>query len=340
LRLLRLGALLVVVAATSAGKDFYGILGVPKSAADNVIKRAYRKLSLKFHPDKAQGDKRQAEQRFLEISKAYEVLSDPKKRQLYDRHGEEGLKQMDQGAGRNPFDVFRNFGFGVKTEQQGDQEGPALKVDLKVSLKDIYLGTKLEVLVSRRVPLESATREDNCRQCHYMVTETERRQIAPGFVQQMQKHVKKEYSCCVQEDIVEVEIERGMRDGHEIEFEGYGEHHPDQLPGKLLFKLVVGEEKQFDRKGHDLHAEMSIPLRDALIGFSKQLVHVDGKTKIDVSRDEVTQPGEVMLLKGRGMPIHDYPSTFGDLYIKFHILFPRRINPEQKAVFQRLLPSA
>lgn len=126
--------LLLLVAAAGAGKDFYGILGVPKGAAANVIKRAYRKLSLQFHPDKAKGDKQQAEQKFVEISKAYEVLSDPKKRQTYDQHGEEGLKQMNQGGGgMNPFDVFRNFGFGAGAQQQQDNEGPALAVDLKVS---------------------------------------------------------------------------------------------------------------------------------------------------------------------------------------------------------------
>ena len=128
-----------------------------------------------------------------------------------------------------------------------------------------------------------------------------------------------------------------MRDGDEIEFEGYGEHHPEQEPGKLKFKLMIAHDPAFRRTSNDLHTEMSITLKDALVGFSRKLIHLDGVTEIEVNRDGVTQPDEVMVLRGRGMPLHEFPSTFGDLYIKFHILFPKRVSEEQKGVFRKLL---
>jgi len=337
--IIALAATIAFLAETaSTEKDYYAVLGVPKTAAENVIKRAYRKLSLKYHPDKVQGDKQVAEKKFMEIATAYEVLSDSKKRKAYDQGGEEGLKRMAQGGGgTNPFDMFRNFGFGQR-EQQGPQEGPTLEAELKVSLKDIYLGKAMEVLISRMVPEDSAAGEGkNCRQCHYFVTEMEQRQIAPGFVQQVQKQVRKEYTCCRLDEVVQVEVEQGMAHDSTIEFEGYGEHHPAQEPGKVRFKLRVAEDKQFRRQGNDLHAEMSISLKEALVGFSRPLVHVDGVTEVLVNKEGVTQPDEIITLRGKGMPEHESSSINGDLHIKFHVLFPTKVTNEQKEVFKHLL---
>ena len=187
------------------------------TALFSQIKRAYRKMSLKFHPDKAQGDKKKAEQKFAEIARAYEanpvvravlrfepvvsdplshqVLSDPKQRKAYDQHGEEGLKNLQRGGGGgqfNPFDIFRQFGFGAQGQQQQENVGPSIEMDLKVSLRDIYLGKTVQVLVNRVVPAESASNAKHCRTCTYMTTEIEHRQLAPGFVQQVQKQVPKE----------------------------------------------------------------------------------------------------------------------------------------------------
>jgi DnaJ family protein B protein 11 len=145
--------LLLSLLSLATARDYYELLQVPRSANEAQIKRAYRKLALKMHPDKVQGneeEKKAAAQKFADVSHAYEVLTDPEKRKVYDRYGEEGLKQMGGGGGGggNPNDIFSQFfgqfGFGFGQEQQEEQtpKGNNVIVDLEVSLKDLCLGNQ------------------------------------------------------------------------------------------------------------------------------------------------------------------------------------------------------
>jgi len=209
-------------------------------------------------------------------------------------------------------------------------------MELKVTLRDIYLGKTIHVLVNRVVPAESASNAKHCRQCTYTTTQIEHHQIAPGFVQQVQRQVAKEFECCEESDTVAVEVERGVPDGHTVDFEGYGEHNPTQTAGKISFKVVTEGDSLFRREGNDLHAAMSIPLKDALLGFQKDLVHVDGH-KVTVAKEGVTQPGEVMTIRGEGMPHFESSSVKGDLHITFSILFPYKFNDDQKEKLAQVL---
>jgi len=231
--------------------------------------------------------------------------------------------------------MFRNFGFGQQQQQQ-DNSGPSVEMELKVTLRDIYVGKTMHVLMNRMVPQESASNQDKCRECSYMTIEIEHRQLAPGFVQQVQKQVAKPFTCCEESDTIQIEVERGIPDMHVLDFEGYGEHNPSQTAGKVSFKIITAEDKTFRRDGNDLHAAMSIPLKDALLGFETDLLHVDGH-KVRVKKDGVTQPGETITIAGEGMPLFESSSEKGNLFITFSILFPPKFNDEQKAKLAEVL---
>lgn len=209
-------------------------------------------------------------------------------------------------------------------------------MELKVPLKDLYVGKGMQVLINRVVPEESATEKTRCTTCKYTETVLEQHQIAPGFVQQVQRKVAKQFTCCEQEDTVQVEIERGMPDGHKIEYEGYGEHNPTQEAGKIIFTVATEDDKLFRREGNDLWAEMSIPLRDALVGFEKSIRHVDGH-EVRVKKEGVTQPDEVLVIQDEGMPQYESPSIKGNLHIRFTILFPNVVTDDQKERFRQIL---
>jgi len=175
-----------------AGKNYYDILGVSKTASEDQLKRAYRKLALKYHPDKNKGDE-EANKKFAEINNVYEILSDAKKRKIYDQHGEEGLKQHEQqggGGGHNAGDIFSQFfgrgfgGFGFGQEEEEDQtlKGETLVVQLEVTLRDLYVGRAMKVVRDKNVIKPAkGTRRCNCK--NKMVT----KQVGPGMYQQFQQ---------------------------------------------------------------------------------------------------------------------------------------------------------
>lgn len=140
-----------------AGKDYYKLLGISKKATQIEIKRAYRKLSIKYHPDKNPDNREEAEKQFTDIASAYEVLSDEEKRKIYDQYGEEGLQKHSQGGhaggGMDPFDIFNMFGFGGGRQRGGggQQRSPDLVIPIRVSLKDLYLGKVVEASFTRQV---------------------------------------------------------------------------------------------------------------------------------------------------------------------------------------------
>lgn len=156
--------ILSLVLLCLAGRDFYKILDVSKSASKKDIKKAYRKLAMKYHPDKNPDDET-ASDKFKEIGEAYETLADDDKRKTYDRHGEEGVKNMGQGGGHDPFaNFFGHFGFGNQDEGQKEHKGSDVVVDLIVTLEELYLGNFITIIRDRPVYEESSgTRQCNCR---------------------------------------------------------------------------------------------------------------------------------------------------------------------------------
>jgi len=140
----------------------------------------------------------------------------------------------------------------------------------------------------------------------------------------------------VDEDTFTITVERGMPDGHQIVFEQEADESPEVTPGDVIFKIKTMPHKRFERRGNDLHMKMTISLLEALVGFSKNIKHLDGHEVI-VKRDEVTKPGEIINIEGEGMPHHNYSSQSGNLYIEFIIKMPAKLTEEQKQGFRNLL---
>jgi len=138
------------------------------------------------------------------------------------------------------------------------------------------------------------------------------------------------------DDVITVYVERGMPDGHPIIFEQEADEAPDTTPGDLIFKIVTTPHKRFVRVGNDLHLKMNISLLEALVGFSKTIKHLDGHDVI-ISKNDVTKPGEIIIIEEEGMPHHNYPSQSGNLFVEFSIKMPSTLTETQKQGFRDLL---
>ncbi|XP_068312170.1 dnaJ protein ERDJ3B-like [Pyrus communis] len=333
-------AVAAVIAA--AGKSYYEILQVPKGASDEQIKRAYRKLALKYHPDKNPGNE-EANKRFADINNAYEVLSDSEKRSIYDRYGEEGLKQHAAtggrggggGMGMNINDIFSEFFGGGRPSEEEDRivKGDDVVVELDATLEDLYMGGSLKVWREKNI-LKPAPgkRRCNCR------NEVYHRQIGPGMFQQMTEQVCDQCPNVKYERegyFVTVDIEKGMQDGQEVVFYEDGEPIIDGEPGDLKFRIRTAAHDRFKREGNDLHTTITITLVQALVGFEKTVKHLDDHL-VDISSRGITRPKEVRKFKGEGMPLH-FSNKKGDLYVTFEVLFPNSLTDDQKTRIKAVL---
>jgi len=319
--------LLAILAEATAGKgrDFYGILGVNRGASVNQIKKAYRRLAKEMHPDRNPNDE-DANEKFQELGAAYEALSDPDKRKLYDKCGEECLNKEGQGGGGgDPFaSFFGDFGFDpFGGGQRGEREAPRgadIVMELWVSLEELYVGNFVELTHNKPVMKPAkGTRKCNCRQ--EMVT----RSLGPGRFQMTQQQVCDEcpnVKFVQEEHLLEVEIETGMTDGMESKFVAEGEPHMDGEPGDLILKIKTQPHTKFERRGDDLYTNVSISLTDALVGFELQIEHLDGH-QVPVTREKITWPGARIRKKGEGMPNFDNNNLYGTLYITFDVEFPK-----------------
>lgn len=335
--------LLVLLALTAyvQARDYYDLLSVPKHANDQTIKRAYRKLALKYHPDKVTGteaEKAEAAKNFAEINHAYETLSDPEKRRIYDSYGEEGLRQhagqqQRGGGGGNIFDFFFGGGFGGgQEEEERIPKGHDVVVDLFVTLKDLYVGKEFSTVRDKPVLKPAAgTRQCKCKQ--KLIT----RQLGPGMFQQF---TQQECEQCPavkverEKDTINVHVEPGMVDGQEITFFEEGEPMVDGEPGDLKFKIRTLLHPLFRRKGNDLWMDKTISLVDALTGFSYEIEHLDGH-KFKLSSEVVTRPGDVRSIDGEGMPIFD-SNKKGNLWVTYSIDFPASLTEQQKETVRQL----
>ncbi|XP_014249700.1 dnaJ homolog shv [Cimex lectularius] len=323
-----------------AERNFYKILGVRKDANTNQIKKAYRKLAKELHPDKNKNDPEAAE-KFSDLSAAYEVLSNPDKRDKYNKCGEECLKKdgmMDNSM--DPFaSFFGDFGFHFSNGDGGRNretpKGATIVMDLPVSLEELYNGNFVEI--TRKKPVmkpASGTRKCNCRQ------EMQTRQLGPGRYQMMQQTVCDEcpnVKFVTESRLLEVEIEQGMVDRQEVRFIAEGEPHIDGDPGDLVLKIKTVPHPVFERRGDDLYTNVTISLVDALTGFSMEIEHLDGRM-VKIQREKVTWPGARIRKKGEGMPNYENNNLHGVLYITFDVEFPKNeFTEEEKNSLKEIL---
>jgi DnaJ family protein B protein 11 len=288
-------------------------------------------------------EKKEAAKHFAEINHAYETLSDPEKRRIYDQYGEEGLRQHagQQGGGHPGGDLFSMFFGGNPFGNQQDQEertpkGHDVIVDLFVSLKDLYVGKEITTVRDKPVLRPAAgVRQCKCKQ--KLIT----RQLGPGMFQQFTQNVCEECPAVKLErekETINVHVEPGMVEGQEIMFFEEGEPMVDGEPGDLKFKIRTLPHPVFTRVGDNLRMEKTISLVDALTGFRHEFEHLDGH-KVVLESDKVTRPGDVQSVEGEGMPVYD-SATRGRLFVTYKVDFPASLTEEQKAVVRNLFPAA
>ncbi|CAO3617929.1 unnamed protein product [Cunninghamella blakesleeana] len=331
---------------------FYDILGVSPDASENELKKAYRKLALKYHPDKNPdaGDK------FKEISHAYEILSDNEKRQLYDQYGEEGLNGGPGMGGMDAEDLFSHlfgggggfFGGGGRSRgPQGPRRGKDMVHHLKVSLEDLYKGKTTKLALQKHILCGKCNgkggKEGAVRTCHGCGGAGVRvtiRQMGP-MMQQFQEacpscrgegEIINEKDRCKhcfgkkivsEKKILEVYIDKGMKDGQKITFKGEGDQAPNIIPGDIIIVLDEKAHPTFQRDGDDLIHEYKIDLLTALAGGQFAIPHLDDRVLlVTVLPGEAIQPGMVKAIPNEGMPGHRH-QTPGHLFVKFTVEFPQ-----------------
>merc|ERR1719412_2833025 len=258
---------------------FYKTLEAEKGASEPEIKKAYRKLAVKHHPDKG-GDP----EKFKEITRAYEVLSDPEKRRIYDERGEEGL---EGGGGRGG-------GGGRRRQKTKDVMQP-----LKVTLEQLYSGATKKMAITRQV-IDKKKGVQECRECDGRGVTVEVIRMGP-MIQQMQSSCShcggqgKSFRTKQEREVLEVHVQKGSPDNHKVVFREMADEHPDADAGDVVFVLKQQEHAEFKRKGADLFVERKISLVEALCGFSMELTHLDGR-KLLVK----TSPGEIVKPMAQG----------------------------------------
>ena len=357
--MLSLLLLLCFLINIEAGENYYKILGLSKSSSSSEIKKAYRKLSLKYHPDKNPAP--DASDMFAKISTAYETLSDPDKRKLYDRGGEDAVKEAEQRGNQpahDPFSMFDMFGFGGfgggGRRSREDPKTEDVIIPLRVTLAQLYSGEVLDAAYSRQVQcVDASSCMKNNQNCQGPGVKIEVHQIGPGFVQQVQvrddscvargKSWRTNCKACPngmteeEEIFLTVDLKAGMMDGDTIRFEQVADEAVGHTPGDLIFSVKQIPHESYIRKGDDLYTTLHITLLDSLVGFKYTIKHVDGH-EVEVSRDGISNCSQIVKVKGQGMPRKSRgSSTHGDMFIELVIDFPNSLSENQKAQVRKAL---
>lgn len=353
-----------------AKRDYYEVLGISKGAAADEIKKAYRKMAIKFHPDKNPDDK-SAESKFKEAAEAYEVLSNAEKRERYDRFGHAGMGGAAGGGGfggggMNMDDIFDQFGdiFGGAFGGRGGFggfggrggggsgrrvfKGSNLRVRVKLSLEDIAVGVEKKLKIKRQVPADGVSFK-TCSTCKgsgqtYRVTNTILGQMQTsatcptcnGLGQSIDKKPSgaDDYGMLRKEETVSIKIPAGVVDGMQLKVAGKGNAGPmDGVNGDLIVVIEEEDHSEFERDGNNLHYQLYISIPDAVLGIKAEVPTVTGKARIKL--DAGTQSGKILRLRNKGLPsVEGY--GVGDLLIHVNVWTPQNISSENKKTFEKM----
>lgn len=341
-------------------RDYYEILGLQRGASESEIKKAYRKLALKYHPDKNQHDK-EAEEKFKEAAEAYEILSDDNKRSRYDQFGHAGMKggQGFGGGGMDMDDIFSQFGDifgggfgGFRGGQRGRgarrTKGSNLRIKVKLTLEDIANGVTKKVKVYKLVPAEGV----EFGECSTCGGSGQVRRVTNTILGQMQtastcpscngtgKSVKSkpkdadENGLKRQEEVISIDIPAGVEDGMQLSMSGKGNAGPfGGIPGDLLVVIEELEHDLLKRNGRNLHYDLYVNFADAALGATAEVPLVNGKAKIKV--DAGIQSGKIVRLRGKGLPsVNSYGN--GDLLVNITVWTPQELSSEEKDLLEKL----
>jgi curved DNA-binding protein len=288
--------------------DYYKILGVPRGSGEAEIKKAYRKLAMRYHPDRNPGDK-QAEDRFKEINEAYQVLSDPQKRARYDQLGEDYSQWQQKGAPGN-YDWGRwSSGPGVQQVDLGDLFGDGAFSDF---FRSIFGGTAIGQSQRGRTSRGAPAIQQP-------VTLSLREAFA-GTTRTLQTGNRR----------VDVTIPSGVRTGTKIRVPSAGPLRSDGTPSDLYLVLDVAEDPLFEREGDDLHTNITLDVFKAILGGEVEVKTLSGKVVLTIPAG--TQPDQVFRIAGRGMSVLKRPQAAGDLYVHLKMQIPRQLTAKQRSL--------
>ncbi|KAL3745341.1 dnaJ homolog subfamily B member 4 isoform X2 [Eucalyptus grandis] len=328
------------------GVDYYEILKVDKNATDDDLKKAYRKLAMKWHPDKNPTDKKEAEAKFKQISEAYEVLNDPQKRMIYDQDGEEGLKDMPppgssgNSSGFNPRsaeDIFAEF-FGsspFEFSSPGPGRSMRFQSDGGGGMFGGFTGGENifrsyseggSPVPRKPPPIESKL---PCCLAELYSGSTRKMKISRTVMDANGRQT-------TETEILTIEVKPGWKKGTKITFPDKGNEQPNQLPADLVFVIDEKAHDVFQRDGNDLIMNHRVTLAEAIGGTTVNLTTLDGRD-LSIPVTDIVSPGYELAVAREGMPIVKEPGNRGDLRIKFEVKFPNQLTEEQRAGLKRAL---
>ncbi|RPI14133.1 MAG: J domain-containing protein [Ignavibacteriae bacterium] len=307
-------------------KDYYKVLGVEKNATQDEIKKAYRKLAVKYHPDKTKGDKA-SETKFKEINEANEVLSDPEKRKKYDRLGENWRQYEQHGGQQGGFDwsQYASQGSGRTYSYEGDFSdifGNSGYSDFF----DMLFGQGFGASQQRRNRTGGARRAT----------------VAKGEDMSAELEITLEDAYHGAQKIftingqgIKLNIKPGITDGHLLKLSGKGSPGMQGgTPGDLLLTIKIAKHPVFDRKGDDLYADIDVDLYTAILGGKASFKSFKGNVKVDIPKG--SQNGKLLRLQKLGMPKYGHANEFGNLYLKLNINIPEHLSAKEEQLFKEL----
>ena len=357
-------------------RDYYEVLGVEKGASEDEIKKAYRKIAIKYHPDRNPGDKEAAE-KFKEAAEAYDVLHDPQKRQQYDQFGFNGPMGGGfggfGGASMNMDDIFSMFGdifgghgfggFGGGARRPQQHRGSDLRLKVRLTLEEINQGVVKKFKVRKDIPCqhchgsgaEAGSGTEQCPTCHGSGVITHTTQSIFGMMQTQGvcptcggegKVIKNKCHECggegivKGEEVVEINIPAGVAEGMVVNIPGKGNAgRKNGVNGDI--QVLIEEEKNdtFIRDGNDLIYNLLLDFPTAALGGEIEIPTIEGN-KLRVKIDSGTQPGKTLRLRGKGLPaVQGYGSGRGDLVVNISVYVPKTLSRDEKEAIQKFRES-
>lgn len=352
----------------SAKRDYYEILGVARTATAEEIKKNYRKVAMKYHPDRNPGDQ-EAENKFKEASEAYAVLSDKEKRAQYDQFGHslgghgfqgfDGFADNFSGFGDIFGDLFEDFFGGGRSSQGGrrGRRGADLQVQVEVTLEEVLSGKEFKLDIPRHESCETcggsgAAKGTNVQNCSTCGGNGEVR-VSQGFFtlrrtcpacQGKGTRIEKPCETCHGEGRVKknrklnIKVPAGIQDGSRLKVTGEGEAGEQGAPRGDLYVLIgVQSHEFFERRDQDLFCELLIPFTTAALGGEIKCATLSGETSLDIPAG--TQAGKILKIKGQGLGHLQNPSVRGDQYVRIEIDVPKKLTAEQKKLLEQFAAS-